>query len=77
MPLTDPLAVHAGAGLAGLLLSAFLLGVLHGVTPDEHTWPITLSYAIGVASDAPWPATRCSIGEPSRASLSWLIRPPG
>jgi len=47
---TDPLAVQAGAGLAGLLLTAFLLGVLHGVTPDEHTWPITLSYAIGAAS---------------------------
>ncbi len=50
MPPTDPLAVNAGAGLAGLLLSAFLLGVLHGVTPDEHTWPITMSYAIGAAS---------------------------
>ena len=50
MPVTDPLAIHAGAGLGQLLLSAFLLGVLHGVTPDEHTWPITLSYAIGAAS---------------------------
>jgi hypothetical protein len=29
------------------LLTAFLLGVVHGVTPDEHTWPITFSYAIG------------------------------
>ncbi len=47
---TDLLAPHLGMGLAGLLLSAFLLGVLHGVTPDEHTWPITLSYAIGAAS---------------------------
>ncbi len=47
---TDLLAPHIGMGLAGLLLSAFLLGVLHGVTPDEHTWPITLSYAIGAAS---------------------------
>lgn len=50
MPPTDPLAVNAGAALAGLLLTAFLLGVLHGVTPDEHTWPITMSYAIGAAS---------------------------
>ncbi len=32
--------------LSGLLLS-FLLGLLHGITPDEHTWPITFSYAIG------------------------------
>lgn len=26
---------------------AFILGLLHGVTPDEHTWPITFSYSIG------------------------------
>ena len=24
-----------------------LLGMLHGLTPDEHTWPITFSYSIG------------------------------
>jgi len=24
-----------------------LLGVVHGITPDEHTWPITFSYAVG------------------------------
>ena len=29
------------------LVTAFLLGLVHGVTPDEHTWPITFSYAIG------------------------------
>ena len=34
------------------LLTAFLLGVLHGVTPDEHTWPITFSYAVGGYSTA-------------------------
>jgi len=50
MPVIDPLAAHAGIGFAGLLFNAFLLGVLHGVTPDEHTWPITLSYAIGAGS---------------------------
>jgi sulfite exporter TauE/SafE len=27
-----------------------LLGLLHGILPDEHTWPITFSYAIGGAS---------------------------
>lgn len=35
----------------GLLLYylslAFLLGIVHGITPDEHTWPITFSYSIG------------------------------
>jgi hypothetical protein len=46
----DPMAAQAGGGMVGLLLTAFLLGVLHGVTPDEHTWPITMSYAIGAAS---------------------------
>ncbi|WP_407275641.1 sulfite exporter TauE/SafE family protein [Halothiobacillus sp. DCM-1] len=30
-----------------ILLTAFLLGLVHGITPDEHTWPITFSYAIG------------------------------
>ncbi|MCI4434034.1 MAG: hypothetical protein JHC29_00985, partial [Thermoplasmata archaeon] len=30
-----------------ILLISFFLGLLHGVTPDEHTWPITFSYAVG------------------------------
>jgi hypothetical protein len=29
---------------------SFMFGLLHGVLPDEHTWPITFSYAIGGAS---------------------------
>lgn len=33
--------------LATILAIAFILGLLHGATPDEHTWPITFSYAIG------------------------------
>jgi hypothetical protein len=32
------------------ILYSFLFGLLHGVLPDEHTWPITFSYAIGGAS---------------------------
>ena len=32
------------------LLYSFLLGLLHGILPDEHTWPITFSYALGGAS---------------------------
>ncbi|MBX5464821.1 MAG: hypothetical protein IRZ26_04620 [Clostridia bacterium] len=43
-------AWHVGQGglsVGAALLVAFLLGVVHGVTPDEHTWPITFSYAIG------------------------------
>jgi len=33
-----------------LLLQSFLYGMLHGLLPDEHTWPITFSYAVGGAS---------------------------
>ncbi|MDA8194686.1 MAG: hypothetical protein M0Z53_11925 [Thermaerobacter sp.] len=29
------------------LATAGLLGMVHGITPDEHTWPITFSYSIG------------------------------
>ncbi len=51
MLMTAPLiATGLGTGVLGLLALSFLLGVLHGVTPDEHTWPITVSYAIGAAS---------------------------
>ncbi len=34
------------AGFA-IVATAFVLGMIHGVTPDEHTWPITFSYSIG------------------------------
>ncbi len=30
-----------------VLFTAFLLGIVHGFTPDEHTWPITFSYSVG------------------------------
>ncbi len=33
--------------LSEILLISFILGMLHGATPDEHTWPITFSYAVG------------------------------
>ncbi len=33
-----------------ILLISFILGLLHGATPDEHTWPITFSYAVGAYS---------------------------
>ena len=43
MNLWDPGHVNLTADL----LTAFLLGLVHGITPDEHTWPITFSYAVG------------------------------
>ena len=38
---------HHGLSVGVVILTAFVLGVVHGVTPDEHTWPITFSYAVG------------------------------
>ncbi|BAB67584.1 hypothetical protein STK_24740 [Sulfurisphaera tokodaii str. 7] len=36
-----------GLPVTEILLLSLILGMLHGATPDEHTWPITFSYAIG------------------------------
>jgi hypothetical protein len=36
--------------LGSILTYCFLLGLLHGILPDEHTWPITFSYAISGGS---------------------------
>jgi hypothetical protein len=35
------------SGIAAIIIVALLLGLIHGITPDEHTWPITFSYAVG------------------------------
>ena len=40
----------AVAAWPDLLLACFVLGALHAVVPDEHTWPITFSYSVGTAS---------------------------
>ena len=37
----------SGLSLEVILFFAFILGFLHGITPDEHTWPITFSYSVG------------------------------
>ncbi len=36
-----------GLTIPFILGISFVLGLLHGGTPDEHTWPITFSYSIG------------------------------
>src|SRR5487761_861783 len=46
------LALFNGSSPAGLtipviLAIGFILGLFHGATPDEHTWPITFSYSVG------------------------------
>ena len=33
--------------LLSALIISYLLGIVHGITPDEHTWPITFSYSVG------------------------------
>lgn len=38
---------QTGLTIGTILGISFILGLLHGATPDEHTWPITFSYAIG------------------------------
>jgi sulfite exporter TauE/SafE len=35
------------ASLGYLLAGCFGLGMLHGLIPDEHTWPITFAYSVG------------------------------
>lgn len=39
-----------GLSLGAALFLSLILGLIHGVTPDEHTWPITFSYAVGSMS---------------------------
>lgn len=36
--------------MIALLLQSLGYGLIHGILPDEHTWPITFSYAIGGAT---------------------------
>lgn len=43
----DLFNVHAQSSVFMTLVLAYLLGIVHGITPDEHTWPITFSYSIG------------------------------
>lgn len=68
------------------LAYSFLFGLLHGVMPDEHTWPITFSYAIGSGSRAGMKAglyfsaaftlQRMIIAEASYLALApFLLRP--
>ncbi len=42
-------AVQSYLGPAPLII-ALVLGLIHGLKPDEHTWPITIPYALGQTS---------------------------
>jgi hypothetical protein len=39
-----------GSTVLYLLAGCFALGMLHGVIPDEHTWPITFAYSVGTTT---------------------------
>ena len=59
---------HHGLSVGIAILTAFALGVVHGVTPDEHTWPITFSYAMGSFS------TRSGMRSALAFSLSFTVQ---
>jgi hypothetical protein len=42
----DLFNVHAQSSVLMTIVLAYLLGIVHGITPDEHTWPITFSFSI-------------------------------
>jgi len=46
-PLLQMLNPAGTVTLASIIIISYILGLLHGITPDEHTWPITFSYAVG------------------------------
>lgn len=62
--LWDPGHLEVGAAL----VTALLLGLVHGITPDEHTWPITFSYAVGGYS------TRAGLRAGLLFSLSFTVQ---
>lgn len=74
----------AGLGPGIALVTAFFLGVIHGITPDEHTWPITFSYSIGSYSSrggmraglmfsAAFTLQRAIASEIAYFAVTWLI----
>ena len=72
---------------AEALSYSFVFGLLHGILPDEHTWPITFSYAIGGATgkegikagfyfSAAFTVQRMLIAELSRLAIApFLVSP--
>jgi len=47
MDLSQILNPPSGLTITEIIAISFVLGMMHGATPDEHTWPITFSYAVG------------------------------
>ncbi|WP_067562134.1 hypothetical protein [Ferroacidibacillus organovorans] len=70
------------------LMTALFLGMIHGITPDEHTWPITFSYAIGSYStkggmragfyfSAAFTAQRAIVSQLAYFALAGFLMKPG
>lgn len=58
--------MSVSVGLA--LLASLGLGMVHGLIPDEHTWPITFSYSVGSYS------TKGGIAAGRRFSTAFTIQ---
>src|SRR2546428_9657690 len=59
-----------------LLLGSLGLGMLHGVIPDEHTWPITFSYSVDQLQGEAECSLARSSPRPSHCSVQlWLNSP--
>lgn len=39
-------SIFSQLGYGLVFLALFLIGIIHGLKPDEHTWPITIPYAL-------------------------------
>ncbi|MFQ5998157.1 MAG: hypothetical protein ACE5KO_02520, partial [Candidatus Bathyarchaeia archaeon] len=52
LPMSLETFAHSVQGYLGpaALLVALILGLVHGLKPDEHTWPVTIPYALGQSS---------------------------
>lgn len=42
-PIANTILTYLGAYW---VLALFIIGIIHGLKPDEHTWPITVSYGL-------------------------------
>ncbi len=49
-PLAENMIEEFGGSLPLIFSALFLIGMIHGLKPDQHTWPITIPYAISQRS---------------------------
>ena len=61
---------HAVLALWAVMATALLLGMVHGVTPDEHTWPIAGTALFTLTSKEAWASERLRTGRPTAATTA-------